>query len=81
MGCVCSAQVTDAAVVQDERRVVYVGQICSSMTHQELRQRFSQFGPVECVSLHFREAGSVAAACLFVSAVRSLPIMPCFLFL
>ncbi|XP_051241003.1 peroxisome proliferator-activated receptor gamma coactivator-related protein 1 isoform X2 [Dicentrarchus labrax] len=41
----------------DERRVVYVGRICRSMTHSELRERFSQFGEVECVSLHFRERG------------------------
>ncbi|XP_041789353.1 peroxisome proliferator-activated receptor gamma coactivator-related protein 1 isoform X2 [Chelmon rostratus] len=41
----------------DERRVVYVGRICRSMTHHELRERFSQFGEVECVSLHFRERG------------------------
>ncbi|TNN71260.1 Peroxisome proliferator-activated receptor gamma coactivator-related protein 1 [Liparis tanakae] len=41
----------------DERRVVYVGRIRRSMTHDELRERFSQFGVVECVSLHFRERG------------------------
>lgn len=45
------------SVIQDERRVVYVGRICRSMTHDELRERFSQFGEVECVSLHFRERG------------------------
>lgn len=41
----------------DERRVVYVGRIRRSMTHDELRERFSQFGEVECVSLHFRDDG------------------------
>ncbi|XP_070782609.1 peroxisome proliferator-activated receptor gamma coactivator-related protein 1 [Enoplosus armatus] len=41
----------------DERRVVYVGRICRSMTHDELRERFTQFGEVDCVSLHFREGG------------------------
>ncbi|XP_029002000.1 peroxisome proliferator-activated receptor gamma coactivator-related protein 1 isoform X2 [Betta splendens] len=41
----------------DERRVVYVGRIRRSMTHSELRDRFSQFGEVECVSLHFRDRG------------------------
>ncbi|XP_029990575.1 peroxisome proliferator-activated receptor gamma coactivator-related protein 1 isoform X2 [Sphaeramia orbicularis] len=41
----------------DERRVVYVGRIRRSMTHNELRERFSQFGDVECVSLHFRDRG------------------------
>lgn len=39
----------------DERRVVYVGRIRRTMTHDELRERFSQFGQVECVSLHFRD--------------------------
>uniref|UniRef100_A0A667WVF5 Peroxisome proliferator-activated receptor gamma coactivator-related protein 1-like n=1 Tax=Myripristis murdjan TaxID=586833 RepID=A0A667WVF5_9TELE len=41
----------------DERRVVYVGRIRRSMTHDELRERFSLFGDVECVSLHFRDRG------------------------
>nr|XP_019939616.1 PREDICTED: peroxisome proliferator-activated receptor gamma coactivator-related protein 1-like isoform X1 [Paralichthys olivaceus] len=41
----------------DERRVVYVGRIRRSMTHEELRERFSQFGEVECVTLHFRDRG------------------------
>ncbi|XP_077427823.1 uncharacterized protein LOC144055586 isoform X2 [Vanacampus margaritifer] len=41
----------------DERRVVYVGRIRRSMTHEELRERFSHFGNVECVSLHFRDKG------------------------
>lgn len=41
----------------DERRVVYVGRICRTMTHEELRERFCQFGEVECVSLHFRDRG------------------------
>lgn len=44
---------------QDERRVVYVGRIRRSMTHDELRERFSQIGEVECVSLHFRDRGWV----------------------
>lgn len=44
-------------VAQDERRVVYVGRIRRSMTHNELRERFAQFGDVECVSLHFRDRG------------------------
>lgn len=54
---------TKTPVVQDERRVVYVGRICRSMTHHELRERFSQFGEVECVSLHFRERGYVYSHC------------------
>lgn len=53
-------------VAQDERRVVYVGRICGSMTPDELRERFLQFGQVECVSLHFRETGFV---CTFLSPV------------
>ncbi|KAK7930252.1 hypothetical protein WMY93_006647 [Mugilogobius chulae] len=41
----------------DERRVVYVGRIRRTMTHEELRERFAQFGDVESVSLHFRDRG------------------------
>ncbi|CAL9700667.1 unnamed protein product [Knipowitschia caucasica] len=41
----------------DERRVVYVGRIRRTMTHEELRDRFVQFGDVESVSLHFRDRG------------------------
>ncbi|XP_037830567.1 peroxisome proliferator-activated receptor gamma coactivator-related protein 1 [Kryptolebias marmoratus] len=41
----------------DERRVVYVGRIRRTMTEDELSERFSQFGEVECVSLHFRDRG------------------------
>lgn len=44
---------------QDERRVVYVGRIRRTMTQEELSERFSQFGEVECVSLHFRDRGWV----------------------
>lgn len=29
------------------------------MTHDDLRERFTQFGDVECVSLHFRDRGYV----------------------
>lgn len=39
--------------------MVYVGRISGSMTPDELRERFLQFGQVECVSLHFRETGFV----------------------
>lgn len=39
----------------DERRVVYVGRIRKTMTHEELRERFSLIGEVESVSLHFRD--------------------------
>ncbi|XP_056136287.1 peroxisome proliferator-activated receptor gamma coactivator-related protein 1-like isoform X2 [Lampris incognitus] len=41
----------------EERRVVYVGRIQRHMTHKELKERFSLFGEVECVSLHFRDRG------------------------
>lgn len=39
----------------DERRVVYVGRIRRTMTHDELRERFALIGEVESVSLHFRD--------------------------
>ena len=42
---------------QDDRRVVYVGRIRRTMTHEELRERFSLFGEVENCSLHFRDRG------------------------
>lgn len=63
-------------MAQDERRVVYVGRICGSMTPDELRERFLQFGQVECVSLHFRETGFVCTFLSPVSWVFSLPITP-----
>ncbi|XP_028304486.1 peroxisome proliferator-activated receptor gamma coactivator-related protein 1-like isoform X2 [Gouania willdenowi] len=47
----------------DERRVVYVGRIRTTMTHEELRDRFAQFGNVECVSLHFRDRGGPLRLC------------------
>lgn len=54
-------------VKQDERRVVYVGRIRRSMTHSELRERFSQFGEVECVTLHFRDRGYVWRVMCFIT--------------
>lgn len=42
---------------QEERRVVYVGRICGSMTQNELRERFSFFGEIEDCTLHFRDHG------------------------
>ncbi|KAK2824267.1 hypothetical protein Q5P01_021442 [Channa striata] len=41
----------------EERRVVYVGRIQSTMTQKELRDRFSLFGEIEDCTLHFREYG------------------------
>ena len=49
--------------------MVYVGRICRSMTHNELRERFSQFGEVEFVSLHFRERGYVSTVTVMFSNV------------
>lgn len=42
---------------QEERRVVYVGRIRSSMTRKELKERFSLYGEIEDCTLHFREHG------------------------
>lgn len=41
----------------EERRVVYVGRIRASMTHAELKERFSLYGDIEDCTLHFREHG------------------------
>ncbi|XP_019872715.2 uncharacterized protein LOC109600958 isoform X2 [Aethina tumida] len=41
----------------EERRVIYVGRIASSTTKEDLRKRFSKFGPITNVSLHFRDHG------------------------
>ncbi|XP_068182829.1 peroxisome proliferator-activated receptor gamma coactivator-related protein 1 isoform X2 [Antennarius striatus] len=41
----------------EERRVVYVGGIRGTMTHNELRERFSLFGDIEDCTLHFRDHG------------------------
>ncbi|KAK5645535.1 hypothetical protein RI129_006835 [Pyrocoelia pectoralis] len=41
----------------EERRIVYVGGISSSMSKETLRRRFQIFGPVTNVSVHFREYG------------------------
>lgn len=41
----------------EERRVVYVGRICSTMTQKELKERFSYFGEIEECTLHFRDRG------------------------
>lgn len=63
-------------VLQDERRVVYVGRICGSMTPDELRERFLQFGQVECVSLHFRETGFVCTS--FFTGELGVRLTECF---
>ncbi|KAI8490753.1 Peroxisome proliferator-activated receptor gamma, coactivator [Branchiostoma belcheri] len=41
----------------EERRVVYVGKIRVGTTKGDLRRRFQRFGPIEEVSVHFRDAG------------------------
>ncbi|KYN34232.1 Peroxisome proliferator-activated receptor gamma coactivator-related protein 1 [Trachymyrmex septentrionalis] len=41
----------------EERRVVYVGRIDEGITKSDLRKRFEIFGPVEDISVHFREHG------------------------
>ncbi|KYN08348.1 Peroxisome proliferator-activated receptor gamma coactivator-related protein 1 [Cyphomyrmex costatus] len=41
----------------EERRVVYVGRIDEGITKSDLRKRFEVFGPVEDISVHFREHG------------------------
>ena len=43
--------------LQEERRIVYVGRIPNDYTKGDLRQRFSRFGVIEDVSVHFREHG------------------------
>ncbi|KAF5291185.1 hypothetical protein FQA39_LY14427 [Lamprigera yunnana] len=41
----------------EERRIVYVGRISSSMSKEGLRRRFQIFGPITNVSIHFRDYG------------------------
>lgn len=44
-------------ILQEERRVVYVGRIRGTMTQKELKERFSLFGEIEDCTLHFRDHG------------------------
>ena len=41
----------------EERRVVYVGRVSEGTTRADLRTRFEVFGPIEEISLHFRDRG------------------------
>ena len=41
----------------EERRVVYVGRISEGTTRADLRKRFETFGPIEEISVHFRDRG------------------------
>ncbi|KAL3268091.1 hypothetical protein HHI36_007218 [Cryptolaemus montrouzieri] len=52
-------QTYDREYVQEveERRVVYVGKIAPKTTKQDLYRRFSRFGPIKTISLHFRDHG------------------------
>jgi len=43
---------------QDEDRcIVYVGQISEGTTRADLRKRFEKFGQILEISLHFRDRG------------------------
>ena len=41
----------------EERRVVYVGKISEGTTRADIRKRFEVFGPVDEISVHFRDRG------------------------
>ncbi|CAG9761015.1 unnamed protein product [Ceutorhynchus assimilis] len=41
----------------EERRIIYVGKINSETTKKELRRKFQKFGPINRITLHFREIG------------------------
>jgi len=41
----------------DERRILYVGKITEGTTRADLRKRFEVFGPIEEISVHFRDRG------------------------
>ena len=41
----------------EERRVVYVGRISENTSRADLRKRFEVFGPIEEISVHFRDRG------------------------
>ena len=41
----------------EERRIIYVGKIEEGTTRANLRQRFEVFGPIDEISLHFRDRG------------------------
>ena len=41
----------------EERMVVYVGKISESSSRAQLRARFEAFGPIEEISVHFRDKG------------------------
>ena len=41
----------------EERRIVYVGKIAEGTTRADIRRRFEVFGPIEEISVHFRDHG------------------------
>eukprot|EP00096_Caligus_rogercresseyi_P002116 TRINITY_DN1399_c0_g1_i2.p1 TRINITY_DN1399_c0_g1~~TRINITY_DN1399_c0_g1_i2.p1 ORF type:complete len:837 (-),score=206.20 TRINITY_DN1399_c0_g1_i2:774-3284(-) len=43
--------------MHEERKVVYVGKIKEGTTRADIRKRFESFGPIEEISLHFRDRG------------------------
>lgn len=44
--------------LQEDRRVVYVGDIPWDTTKEELFKRFSRFGEIKRITLHFRDEHS-----------------------
>lgn len=41
----------------EERRVVYVGKLPEGLKVNDLRECFTKFGPIQDISIHFRESG------------------------
>ncbi|XP_076266261.1 PGC-1 family member spargel isoform X2 [Rhynchophorus ferrugineus] len=41
----------------EERRIIYVGRVVTGTTKEDLRKKFQKFGPINKISLHFRDIG------------------------
>ena len=41
----------------EERRIVYVGKILEGTTRADIRKRFEVFGPIDEISVHYRDHG------------------------
>lgn len=41
--------------ISEERRIVYVGRVDEETTKDELRRKFSVYGQVKLVSIHYKE--------------------------
>lgn len=41
----------------EERRIIYVGRIGTSTSKEDLKKKFYKFGPINKISLHFRDSG------------------------